>query len=197
MNFLIVTDIFGKTPHLAHLARQLGPTVQFVDPFNNHLQSPVNEQLQYARFIQACGHDNYFEKVMFAFNRLSTPTTVIAFSAGGTAAWRSQARTKHNNIKRLVAFYPSQVRHYLSVDAKLPCEFIFPTKEAHFELPPIIAALQAKPNVECSQTEYQHGFMNPLSDGFDNQGFQKYSRQLLGFTDTEVNPKLALKGNLL
>lgn len=179
MNYLIVTDIFGITAHLAHFSRLLSAKTQIIDPYNAQLQSPVNEQLQYAKFINECGHDGYLDKTLNALNNLEQPTIVIAFSAGGTAAWRAQAHQHNPYIKKVVAFYPGQIRHFLALDAKIPCEFIFPKEERHFELTPVVIELKSKEYVSCERTLYQHGFMNPLSVGFNNQAYKKYSEQLL------------------
>ncbi|CAM4338002.1 dienelactone hydrolase family protein [Pseudoalteromonas ostreae] len=178
MKYIIVSDIFGKTAHLSNFAKQFTAKSIIVDPYDGQLQSVSDEQSQYDFFITACGHDNYFNKLNIILSRVAEPTTLIGFSAGGTAAWRSQAIVKNSQIKKLVAFYPNQVRHYLDLPANVACEFIFAKQEAHFDIHPVIACLEQQIKVQCQQVDYGHGFMNPLSKCFDSFGYQQYSQYL-------------------
>lgn len=179
MEYIIVSDIFGKTAHLSHFARQFNAKSIIVNPYDGQLQPVIDEQLQYDLFITECGHDNYFNKLNTILSRVTKPTTVIGFSAGGAAAWRSQATVKNSQIKRLVAFYPNQVRHYLDLSASVACEFIFAKQEVHFDILPVLACLEQQIKVQCQRADYGHGFMNPLSKGFDSFGYQQYSQYLL------------------
>lgn len=179
MEYIIVSDIFGKTAHLSHFARQFTAKSIIVDPYNGHLQPVIDEQLQYDLFISECGHDNYFNKLNTILSRVTKATTLIGFSAGGAAAWRSQAAVKNPQIKKLVAFYPNQIRHHLDLVANVTCEFIFAKQEAHFDVGPIAASLEQQAKVKCQLVDYGHGFMNPLSKCFDSFGYQQYSHYLL------------------
>ncbi|MCF7519328.1 hypothetical protein [Pseudoalteromonas sp. L21] len=179
MNYLLVTDIFGKTAHLTQLALQLRNRVRMCDPYMGQIQLPTNESAQYQHFLNECGHDTYFERVHFTLTTIKRPTTIIAFSAGASAAWRAQAELHNPFIKQLIAFYPSQVRHHLSLNANIPCRFIFPHSEAHFDIAPVVAALNEKDRVECSITEYAHGFMNALSENFDLNAYKYFTSHLL------------------
>jgi hypothetical protein len=185
MNYLLVTDIFGKTAHLTQLAQQLRGKTCLCDPYSGQIQLPINEQFQYQHFLTHCGHDGYLEKVHLKMSSLREPTTIIAFSAGATAVWRAQAELKNTAIKRVIAFYPSQVRNHLELEASIPFRFIFPKKETHFELAPVVSALKAKAGVQCDITQHDHGFMNPLSDNFNQRAFQYFTKQLLLSHDCE------------
>ena len=48
MNYLLVSDIFGKTAHLSLLAQQLRGKVSLCDPYQGEIQLPINEQFQYS-----------------------------------------------------------------------------------------------------------------------------------------------------
>ncbi|WP_288344286.1 hypothetical protein [uncultured Pseudoalteromonas sp.] len=179
MNYLLVSDIFGKTAHLSLLAQQLRGKVSLCDPYLGEIQLPINEQFQYQHFITHCGHDSYFERVHLKMAAIRQPTTIIAFSAGAAAVWRAQAELKNSFIKKIIAFYPSQVRHHLELEAKVPCRFIFPHSEEHFDIKPVIATLKSKAKVSCEIADFGHGFMNPLSENFNQLGYQQFTEQLL------------------
>lgn len=179
MQYIIVSDIFGRTAHLTHFARQLHGTSIVVDPYQGQLQAVKDEQQQYNAFLAKCGHDHYLKKLSIILSRVAKPTTLIGFSAGGAAAWRSQAAVKNPHIKKLVAFYPNQIRHHLDLVANVTCEFIFAKQEAHFDVRAIAASLEQQAKVTCQLVDYGHGFMNPLSKCFDSFGYQQYSNYLL------------------
>ncbi|AXV65018.1 MULTISPECIES: dienelactone hydrolase family protein [Pseudoalteromonas] len=178
MNYLLVSDIFGNTAHLSQLAQQLSGKVSLCEPYLGEIQTPVSEHVQYQHFLNQCGHDTYLERVYIKMAAVKRPTTIIAFSAGASAVWRAQAELQNPYIKKIIAFYPSQVRNHLDLSATVPCQFIFAHSEAHFDIAPVVATLRDKPNVSCEVSQYAHGFMNPLSDNFDHAGYQAYIEQL-------------------
>ncbi|BDF94479.1 MULTISPECIES: dienelactone hydrolase family protein [Pseudoalteromonas] len=178
MQYIVASDIFGKTAHLSHFTRQLQGASTMVDPYQGQLQAVMSEQQQYDVFMTKCGHDHYHKKLNIIVSRIAKPTTIIGFSAGGAAAWRSQAAVKNPHIKKLIAFYPNQVRHHLDLVANVPCEFIFAKQEAHFDVDPIATRLAQQANVTCQLVEHGHGFMNPLSKCFDSVAYQQYSKYL-------------------
>ncbi len=186
-SYLLVSDIFGKTAHLGLFAQQLCGNVDLFDPYKGELQPAMSEQFQYQRFLTYCGHDNYFENVHVKLAAIRQPTTVVAFSAGATAVWRAQAELRNDQIKNVIGFYPSQIRHHLELEASVPCRFIFPRSEVHFDIAPVIKALKSKANVDCEVTNFAHGFMNPLSDNFNQLGYQQFTKQL---TKEKLTPQL-------
>ena len=190
MQYIIVSDIFGKTAHLTHFARQFQDTSILVDPYQGQLQAVIDERQQYEVFMDKCGHDQYLKKLNCILSRVAKPTTLIGFSAGGAAAWRSQAAVKNPQIKKLVAFYPNQVRHYLDVDANMECEFIFAKQEAHFDVLSIATRLAEQAKVTCQLVDYGHGFMNPLSQCFDSVAYQQYSEYLIGENNRQLMTEL-------
>ena len=175
MNYLIVSDIYGLTPALSKLSQAISSNLVIVDPYNNKIQAIESEQDSYNNFIQQCGHDKYTDKLLECFESLKVPTTCIAFSAGASAAWRAQLLTGNTHLKRLIGFYPSQIRNYLALDANVPCEFIFPESESHFNVDEVIKALSTKAGVKCYKTNFLHGFMNEYSTNFNAQGLVEYS----------------------
>lgn len=174
MNYVIVSDIFGLTAPLMNLSGLISSNARVIDPYKGVIQPYDSEQYYYNKFKLECGHDNYVANVLNALNALTQPTTCIAFSAGASAAWRAQLLTGNPHLKKLFGFYPSQIRNNLAIEAKKPCEFIFPESEVHFNLSEIIEKLTAKRNVNCIQTPFLHGFMNEYSENFNAQALNKY-----------------------
>ncbi|WP_165742915.1 hypothetical protein [Pseudoalteromonas sp. Z9A6] len=174
MNYLIVSDIYGLTPALSKLSQAISSNLVIVDPYNK-IQAIESEKDSYNNFIQQCGHDKYTDKLLECFESLKVPTTCIAFSAGASAAWRAQLLTGNTHLKKLIGFYPSQIRNYLALDANVPCEFIFPESESHFNVDEVIKALSTKASVKCYKTNFLHSFMNEYSTNFNAQGLVKYS----------------------
>lgn len=179
MKYIFVSDIFGKTAHLSHFARQFNTDHLIVDPYNGELQVVSDDQQQYAHFVFKCNHDGYVNKLNPILNKMTTETTVIAFSAGGAAAWRSIAHVKNPHIKKLIAFYPNQIRNYLDIVSPIPCELIFPANEQHYDIQHIVKRLSQQVHIKCIVSDYKHGFMNPLSTGFNSAGYQHFCKYLL------------------
>ncbi|MFC3031207.1 hypothetical protein ACFOEE_01535 [Pseudoalteromonas fenneropenaei] len=166
MTTLIVTDIFGNNKHVEGFASDLANDVSICAPYSacqNFADLP--EERVYDQFISLCGHDQYAQKVKDAIMR-HQPHTIIAFSAGAVAAWRALAALPVKRVSRLIGFYPSQIRNYLTLRPMCDVELLFPYDEPHFDVGQVISALDAVPAVHCVRTRYQHGFMNPLSLGY-------------------------------
>lgn len=178
MDYVIVSDIFGLTPALTRFKMGVSSNSMLIDPYNGKLQVIESEANHYEKFIKHCDHDKYTEKVKECFNALKSPTTCIAFSAGASAAWRAQLLTGNPHLKKLIGFYPSQLRNHLQLNAKVPCEFIFPNHEVHFNVDDVIANLGRKELVECKKVEYLHGFMNKYSVNFNANAYYYFCNYL-------------------
>ena len=178
MNYLIVSDIFGLTPALMQLSEGINAPVIIISPYEEEIQLIENEEYIYKTFLQQCGHDKYTAKLQKCFDKLKAPTTCIAFSAGASAAWRAQLLTGKTHLKKLIGFYPSQIRHNLNLSANVPCEFIFPASESHFSVDEVIKVLSTKAGVKCYKTNFLHGFMNEYSTNFNAQGLVEYSNYI-------------------
>ena len=178
MHYIIVSDIYGKTPALHDFCKTLNTQFTLVEPYSGKEQAIVSEELNYKNFIKACGHNVYTAMLHKQFDRLTEPTICIAFSAGASAAWRAQLLTSNPHLKKVVGFYPSQIRNYLDLDASVPCEFIFPYHEVHFDVTAVINELNKKQNVICKPTDYCHGFMNKRSLNYNEQAYQYFCNYL-------------------
>ena len=170
MAVLIVTDIFGFTDKLAAFSQLLN--AELLTPYehqNEHKSQYKNKTFEdqahaYQSFLDECGHDKYFEQVLSKLQS-GKIDSVIAFSAGACAAYRAICEYP---IKHLIAFYPSQIRHHLNLKPQSPTTLIFPAHEPHFNVANTIKSVAQWPLVTCIQCNGEHGFMNPLSQGFNH-----------------------------
>jgi hypothetical protein len=178
MHYIIVSDIYGLTPELIQFSNGLKGTCCLIDPYDEKIQAFESEGYYYNEFIKIGGHDTFKDKVLAGFDSLTEPTTCIAFSAGASAAWRAQLLTANKHLKKVVGFYPSKIRDFLTLDAIIPCEFIFAQSESHFNVDEVIEKLQLKPQVSCEKSDYLHGFMNPHSLHYNHQAYCLYSQYL-------------------
>ncbi|CAM3985174.1 hypothetical protein [Pseudoalteromonas byunsanensis] len=172
---LIVSDIYGHTANLDAFANELVGGIVICSPYDTKQSiRQRDEEDVYTQFVNTVGHDNYMSKVERAI-ALHRPQLVIAFSAGASAAWRAIAHMQSGQPKKLIGFYPGQIRNYVDVQPKCQVDLLFPQQEEHFELTPVIQTLQKMANVNCTRTRYNHGFMNALSNQFNKYAYLHYT----------------------
>ena len=181
MKPFICTDIFGITSALIHLVDtlQLSERVTFIDPHSGLVDGFSDEGVAYQAFTERGGINGYIQTINDALLQYSSePVQIIGFSAGAAAAYVGLNQKNNATQNRLFGFYPGQIRHYLALDNRLECCLVFPHQEAHFELDAVCESLRQQPLLEQTRTEYEHGFMNPLSKGFSRQGQAEYAEIL-------------------
>ncbi|MEJ6475481.1 hypothetical protein [Pseudoalteromonas piscicida] len=173
MSILIVTDIFGHTEDVKCFANSLGTKVNVLSPFIDEPTSAIESDC-YELFLAQCGHQQYAQKVSEAIKAFA-PRLVIGFSAGGAAAWVALAEhNQQNSVEQLIAFYPGQIRHHLALKPSCDVSIFFAQVESHFDVEPVITALNNKKGLQCVRTRYAHGFMNKLSVNFDQYAYAHY-----------------------
>lgn len=183
-HFLIVTDIFGQCDGLQQLLNALAaPGRQFtvIDPYQGLPQALTSEQLAYAAFVTASGHEHYAARVAAHLTALAFPINLaIGFSAGATALWRAIAAEQGLNcrVQQAVLFYPGQIYKHLDLQPKIPVKVIFGESEPHFDVAELCLILSQKPKVSTVITPYQHGFMNPASQAFNQKAFTDFVETL-------------------
>ena len=178
MLYCIVSDIFGRTKPLEKLSEKLSPTCIIVDPYQGKTMDFVNEQWAYQYFIEHVGIDKYAEYLMQKLAVIEKPVKIIAFSVGGSAAWKISEQLSSQNIHSLTCFYASQIRHQIAIKPNVPVNLILPKFEAHFSITQLAELLKNKANVSLEKTDYLHGFMNELSLNYDENGYRNYARML-------------------
>ena len=172
MNIIIFSDVFGITPALIKLKEQLGAS-RIIDPYDGEYMAFNNEADAYSYFVTQVGLDSYVSKILITLSYLECKTTLIGFSIGASAIWRLSHNITNNLIEQAFCFYGSQIRNFTQITPCFNIHLIFPKKESHFDVRKLIGTLENKANVEITQVEYLHGFMNFHSSNFNEVGYSK------------------------
>jgi len=188
MTVILVTDIFGKTPALVTLAKELNATF-IIDPYNGVDMDFNNEADAYAYFSKEVGFDGYFDQLAKAVtspipadNASSyAPITFIGFSVGAAVIWRLSAIMNSDSVKNAFLFYGSQIRNFTEIEPKFDVNVIFPKKESHFDVLALQARIAQKTKVKLVKTNYLHGFMNRHSSNYDHTAYNEHIDMLRSF----------------
>lgn len=175
---LIVSDIFGLTTALESFSNKVANSALLVDPYGGVAQNFTSESEAYQHFQNNGGLSGYSNLLATTLEKNESISQIIAFSVGASAVWLLNNNPSVFQQKRLrvFGFYPSQVRHYLSLTPWVDTTLYMARTESHFDINQVIHALQDKPALNIEKTEYLHGFMNELSVNFNRQGYQHYCR---------------------
>jgi dienelactone hydrolase len=173
MGIILVSDIFGKTPALITLAKELNAE-SIIDPYNGNDMAFDSEADAYAYFSKQVGLDAYFEQLTTSLTSLNTPKTLIGFSIGAAIIWRLSAIMAADNIKNAFCFYGSQIRNYTEIEPRFAVNMIFPQREDHFDVLALQNKMAKKANTKVINTNYLHGFMNHLSDNYNQTAYREY-----------------------
>lgn len=172
MSVLIITDVYGDTPAIASLARQLPVPSQIITPEIG--DAPFTRgRLAYQGFLAAGGVAAYADKIAQFLHNLAqqaAPTHhpiqhVIAFSAGASAWWLQSAQLPIP-IHSATLFYASRVRDHTELPSACPTHFIFAEHEEAFHPTPLVQQLRQQGHQAEIAPATQHGFMNPYAAGF-------------------------------
>jgi len=180
IKIVIVSDIFGYTDELEQLTSRFTDNAIIVDPYQACRHSFVNDKQAYQRFCEDGGMDAYIKVVSNTLKTLTQPYIIVGFSAGAAAAWH-YLNDCDEHCQRAVLFYGGQVRHYANLTPKVPTTIVHPFMEEHFDIAKLSLQLSNTSNVKVINTPYQHGFMNPLSAGYDEKGANIYIDWLLSY----------------
>ena len=180
LNVIICSDIFGQGPHLQTLLDEIDLKGQckIFDPYNGQEQNFNSESDAYQAFTSAGGVEGYIERLKPIMAEADEAINLVGFSAGAVAAYVAINQMHLNPQSRLFGFYPGQIRHYLDMHNRYSCRMIFPKFERHFDLAAVCKELNRKKGLSQEHTDYMHGFMNPLSEGFSDTGYQEYRQRL-------------------
>jgi dienelactone hydrolase len=182
MHVFIATDIFGRTDAIEGLAQQFAEqdvAVTVVTPYAGHtFRHFPDERTAYSAFLEECGHARYADILLTSIHATDARVLAIGFSAGASALWHISDGAARLSLHHIIGFYPSQIRHALHIIPSCPVTLIFPCREAHFHLEPIMHRVSQLPHVACLKTGYLHGFMNPLSCHYSPHAATKCLRVL-------------------
>ncbi|WP_171022249.1 hypothetical protein [Thalassotalea litorea] len=185
MQGFLITDIFGTTPAVHAMNDRLGGSLFIIDPYDGIAQNFTNETAAYQHFQQHVGVNRYADIIAGYLSQAANKDQIlIGFSVGASALWRclTQQPPKSLQGKSLqtaaLLFYGSQIRHMPVSVPCVPTNIVLPCSEPHFSISALATSLVDVENVNVTNSEYLHGFMNELSDNFDRQGYQQYLAQL-------------------
>lgn len=180
---LVAADIYGITPALRAWAADLGGEVEFLSPWPGDGSPHATEQASHAAFVAGPGLEAYAERI--ALSAGGEAVTLVGLSVGATAAWLFAAGQQCHSDSRFMLFYGSRIRHYPDLRPRCRVQAIFAEHEAAFD-PRDIAGRIAAENVAVHiEPGAAHGFMNPLSPGYDGALERQYrehvAREWAGF----------------
>lgn len=178
MNNVIVTDIFGRTPALETLARDIGSVAAIIDPYDKASMNFAAEPLAYEYFMTHVGIFAYKQLIAARLAESARIDLLIGFSVGAAAIWRISGSLSPGKIARAVCFYGSQIRHATDMAPRIPTDHILPRKEPGFDINGLAEILSGKKNVSVHKTPFLHGFMNRLSPNFSQTGYDVWLNRL-------------------
>ena len=178
MRCLILSDIFGQTPELLQLAESLNlatsPVIE--GPYEEISTTFLDESDAYKHFVEIGGIASYVEKLRkLDWDDISV---VIGFSAGGSAVWKMLSANLPSELKQVICFYPSQIRHSIHLSPPINTRIVLPKTEPHFCINTLSKQLMRKEKVVVDHSDYLHGFMNKLSINYCEQGYKHYHAML-------------------
>jgi dienelactone hydrolase len=162
---LLATDIFGHTPEVQTLARQLGGTARIVSPYGDDRPRFASEIEAYAAFTMRTSIAKY-AALLCAKLRERPVDLAVGFSAGASALWLCLAEAPSRLPRRAELYYGSRIRDHVLLRPCCPTRLTFAAREASFdplELARRLCALGHNAEVVPGSS---HGFMNPLSTGY-------------------------------
>ncbi|MCP4323359.1 MAG: hypothetical protein GY787_16225 [Alteromonadales bacterium] len=176
---IIVADIFGNSPALQQLAKQLSKQdVLIVDAYAGQKMDFRNEQTAYDYFSQNIGLATYAQQLKEKLSALKQPFNIIAFSVGGSAIWLNCEWLNSTQVNRVICFYASQIRHHINLQPAIPIQLVLPKYEQHFDIQELKKVLVTKKNVTIKHSDYLHGFMNQLSTNFSPVAYQQWLKEI-------------------
>lgn len=177
---LIVTDVFGNTPAVAGLLRQLAVPAIVVAPFSSEAMSFRSEQEAYQAFIVEGGVARYANKVADVLRAHQADIRyAVGFSAGASALWINSDSDVMSHLQSAVLFYGSRIRDYRQIQPLCPMRLIFAEQEAAFEPAELVRDLRQRGHVADIAKNTLHGFMNPYSRGSCVKSQAQYTAELI------------------
>ena len=163
---LIATDIFGHTPDVQDLARQLGATARIVSPYGGERPRFASEMEAHAAFSARTTIESY-SATLAGHLRGRTFDLALGFSVGATALWLCLAQGAPWLPRRAILYYGSRIRQHTELRPQRPTRLLFAEQETSFDPAELAAKLRALGHDATVIPGSRHGFMNPLSPGHD------------------------------
>lgn len=175
---LIATDVFGITPAVQSLVRQLAVNALIISPFQDAERQFRSEQDAYQAFIAEGGVARYAEKLSALLQQQTGLRHAIGFSAGASALWISSQHEFVRSLQNMVLFYGSRIREYRDIRPACPVRLIFAEQEAAFAPAELVNDLRQRGQSAELAKGTKHGFMNAYSRGCCVKSQTRYTAEL-------------------
>ena len=178
MSNVLISDIFGHTKHLNKLIQELGQDFKIISPY----QSPKyfeSEDVAYSSFLESGGVATYTNKIKSELSSFSNINTIVGFSAGASVLW-NLLEDANASMNKAICFYGGQIVSNLKINPRFNNFHVICKSESQYHYQDIISELSTKASTSFEVTDYQHGFMNPQSPGYDSSGYRFYRDWLVG-----------------
>lgn len=186
MKYLLISDIWGRTPELELLATKfsrLGET-EILDPYSGEFQGFSTEQQAYHYFTDNIGLESYANLLQNKLDSEHEPLCLIGFSVGASAIWLISKLYNQAKVAGALCLYSSQIRHSLHIEPDFPISLVFPQQEPHFDVNAVIETIEnfsSAGNVSCTKLPYLHGFLNQCSPNVNQTGYQRFVESIEHF----------------
>ena len=184
---LLATDIFGHTPEVQSLARDLasnrGGRVRIVSPYGDDRPRFASAVEAYAAFTARTGLEQYAQTLAQEL-KATSPDLAVGFSVGATALWVALAGLPKPFTGRAVLYYGSRIREHLDLRPAGDVRLVFAEQEASSAPAKLVATLQARGMAAELRHGTAQGFMNQLSQGWDATAYAVEMQRLRGLLAT-------------
>jgi dienelactone hydrolase len=167
---LIAADIFGLTPELGLLAQTFDADTTVVSP-HPCATAFRTEAEGYAAFMARGGVAAYAKHIGATLSASQTVFDLaLGFSAGASALWLclADAGLEPWLPTRAELYYGSRIRDHADLEPRRHVRLIFAEREASFDPSALARLLCARGRNAEVLPGSAHGFMNPLSAGYDH-----------------------------
>lgn len=180
MQIVFASDIFGFTPWTQRLTQHwlnIGYKVALFTPYSKAVDGAIKdlalqafscEKQAYQAFSAEGGFEYYCDHIAASLPKPTEPCLYLGFSAGGAALWRVLSQCSAAKTSHLLAFYPGQIRHHLTMLPPIATTLVLPQREEHFDLSVVIEYLVTKQQVNLIQNHCLHGYANPDSKNYNS-----------------------------
>lgn len=165
---LLATDIFGHTPEMRSFATQIGGAARVVSPYGDERPRFSGEMEAYAAFTARTSVGKYAGELAA---HLANPgprgpwDLAVGLSVGASALWLALTGLK-TAPRRSVLYYGSRIREHRHLRPAGDIRLVFAEREASFDPASLAAELAAAGYPAMILPGTAHGFLNPLSPGF-------------------------------
>ncbi len=181
MKGLLATDIFGRTDFTDRFCEELGQvfsSLKTISPYQEEVYHFSNEADAYRTYTEQCDHKKYESSLSHEIASIPEPLYLIGFSAGASAVWQAIGRQEFPHLVGFTGFYPGQIRNHLDLSPCCKSRIVFAREEITFDVREAVATLSATPKVQCEISPFKHGFLNPLSENYNQDAERKYLDRL-------------------